>query len=386
MRTALIAWDYPPAPSGLSVAAREIAESLAQAGAEATVFTLDREGTAEAGGVRIVGCAIAPGSALSRLRLWGGAGHLAAPIAFRRAVLSEHARRPFDVVEATNWYGPASLLVGQGPALVTRHSTPAAFSRDPATSLRDRIDAAGADALERRQARGSDAAIYNRIDHGRRMEALYGLDGRPHDVIGLSLAPDFLDRATRAAYPVEGPVRLLFVGRAEHRKGFDALLEAVGLLSAGGDLPAFELRLLGVSQGDLPSDLPDAVRSRLVPLGRQPGEALHEEYERAHIVVAPSRYESFGLVYEEAVAYGRAVVASAEDASAREAIGGVGELASDTTGPALAEALRPLVASPERRMELRARALEAAGRSSRATLGRRTLDLYARAIASRQSR
>ncbi|TXM93855.1 glycosyltransferase family 4 protein, partial [Methylobacterium sp. WL103] len=44
MRVAYLAWDYPPAPSGLSTAAREIAESLAEAGADVTVFTLDRTG------------------------------------------------------------------------------------------------------------------------------------------------------------------------------------------------------------------------------------------------------------------------------------------------------------------------------------------------------
>ncbi len=389
MRTALIAWDYPPALSGLSTAAREIAESLVQTGADATVFTLDRGGTSVVGGVRIVGCAVAEASALGRLRLWGGAGHLAAPLAFRCAVLAEHGRAPFDVVEATNWYAPASLLTGERFALVTRHSTPAAFSRDPARSVRDRIDAFAADRLERRQARGSDAAIYNRIDHGRRMDALYGLEGRPHAVMGLSLAPDFTRRSACAPYPGEGPVRLLFVGRAEHRKGFDALLDAVGILAeeaAGGRLPAFELRLLGVPAEDLPAPLPDRTRACLTALGRRPGEALHDEYAHAHIVVAPSRYESFGLVYEEAVAYGRAVVASAEDASAREAIGGIGALATETSGPALAEALRPLIASTDRRLELRDRALKAAGRSSRATLGERTLDLYERAIAARQSR
>ncbi len=44
MRTALLTWDYPPAPSGLSTAAREIAESLVEAGADVTVFTLDQDG------------------------------------------------------------------------------------------------------------------------------------------------------------------------------------------------------------------------------------------------------------------------------------------------------------------------------------------------------
>ncbi len=94
MRTALIAWDYPPSPSGLSTAAREIAESLVQAGCDVTLFTLDRTGRETAGGVSIVGCAIDKTGGLGRLRLYGGAGHLAAPLAFRRAVLAEHAAAP----------------------------------------------------------------------------------------------------------------------------------------------------------------------------------------------------------------------------------------------------------------------------------------------------
>ncbi|MEG9505257.1 MAG: glycosyltransferase family 1 protein, partial [Methylorubrum extorquens] len=57
MRTALLAWDYPPAPSGLSTAAREIAESLAAAGADVTVFTLDRSGRERVGGVTVEGLA-----------------------------------------------------------------------------------------------------------------------------------------------------------------------------------------------------------------------------------------------------------------------------------------------------------------------------------------
>ena len=157
MRTALLAWDYPPAPSGLSTAAREIAESLAEAGAEVTVFTLDRTGRRRVGGVAVVGLALPAGGALARLRLLGPAGHLAAPVAFRRAVLAAHGRAPFDVVEATNWYAPAALLAGRrGLPLVTRSSTPAAFTRDPAGTLRDRLD--GPDGRSPRTPAGARAA------------------------------------------------------------------------------------------------------------------------------------------------------------------------------------------------------------------------------------
>lgn len=389
LRTALLTWDYPPAPSGLSTAAQEIAESLSALGVAVTVFTLDRTGTEACGGITIRGLGLAPGSTLARLRLWGSAGHLAAPLAFRRAVLRNHAQAPFDCIEATNWYAPASLLVGIGPPLVTRNSTPAVFTRGPAAALRDRLDGLAADRLERRQARGSAGLISNTTAHAARMVELYGLrPSQPHAVIGLSLPPDRLERGRAAPYPdASEPVRLLFVGRAEHRKGFDCLLSAVAILATeaeAGALPAFRVDLVGVPEADLPPDLPLSVRRCLHALGRIEAPALDAAYAAAHAVLAPSRYESFGLVYQEALAYGRPVVACAEDASARAFVGApqAGLLAQAATGAALADAIRPLLRDPALRLRLRAKALAASGAYDRARLGSETLALYERAIAA----
>lgn len=385
MRVALLAWDYPPAPSGLSTAAREIAESLAEAGADVTVFTLDRTGRARVGGVTVEGLALPPGGGLARLRLWGALGHLAAPAAFRRAVLAAHAQAPFDVVEATNWYAPAVLLAGRRDLpLATRSSTPAAFTRGAESrNLRDRLDGLAADALERRQARGSAGLIANTAAHGAVIAQAYRLSGRqPSAVIGLSLPPEILTSARAAAYLEDDtPLRLLFVGRAEARKGFDALLAAIAILAeeqARGALPPFRLELVGVPPGELPPDLGPAARQRIRARGRIDAAALAQAYAEAHAVLAPSRYESFGLVYQEAMAYGRPVVACAEDASARAFVGepGAGPLARAATGPALADALRPLLLDPALRRAYRARALAAAGRFDRARLGRETLALY----------
>ena len=383
LRTALLAWDYPPAPSGLSTAAREIAEGLAEVGTAVTVFTLDRTGREMDGAVSVVGCALAPGSGLARLRRWGSLGHLAAPLAFRRAVLAAHRDRAFDLVEATNWYAPAALLADRLP-VVTRASTPAALTLSPATTTRDRLDGGTARWLERRQARASAGWIANTADHGRRIAALYGLpEPIPSTVIGLSLPPETLAAGRAAPYPAEGgPVRLLFVGRAEARKGFDLLLAAARLLADEG--ADFVLTLVGVGAGELPPDLPAALRARLEPLGRVDEAARDAAYARSHAVLAPSRYESFGLVYQEALAYGRPVVALAEDASARTFVGEAGRLAPESTGAALAEAIRPLLADPGLRRTLRARALAGAGRFDRRGLGEATLALYRRALAGRR--
>jgi glycogen synthase len=279
-------------------------------------------------------------------------------------VNAAHAAAPFNVIEATNWYAPAALLAGRRDLpLVTRSSTPAAFTRDSPGGLRNRLDGWMADGLERRQAGGSAGLIANTAAHGAVIARAYGLTGRqPEAVIGLSLPPVVAAAARGAPYPEAAePVRLLFVGRAEARKGFDALLGAIAILGAEraqGTLPAFRLDLVGVPSNDLPADLPDVARQHIQARGRIDGQALSEAYAEAHAVLAPSRYESFGLVYQEALA------------------------SSAAPGPALADALRPLLTDPDLRRAYRARAQAAAGRFSRASLGRETLALYEQAIAA----
>ena len=63
--------------------------------------------------------------------------------------------------------------------------------------------------------------------------------------------------------------------------------------------------------------LTETVLSKLTCHHRVDEATLHDLMEAAHVIVAPSRYESFGLVYQEAMMFGRPVVACAEDPSAR---------------------------------------------------------------------
>ena len=385
MRVALLSWDYPPGVTGLGRAASEIAAGLREAGAEVELFTLDRTGTEKAAdGVLVHGGRIDPASALGRLRARPIIGHEVAPRRLATMVRARHAARPFDVCEATNWYAPAARLVGTLP-LVVRCSTPACEVPRPAT-LAGRLDLAYAHQLEAWTARAADHVISNTAPHRERIQALYGLGDRPHDVIELSLDPALI-AAGRAAPPPSGPPELLFVGRAERRKGFDAVLGAHAALRAALGEGAPRTTLIGLSPGDLdrearaaglgPSDL-----LGIDDVGRADDEALRAAYARAHAVLAPSRYESYGLVYREAAAFGRPLVACAEDPAARDFVGrtGAGVLAERCDGPALAGAMRRLLGDEGFRARAREAGLAAAATLSRRTLGERTIVGYERAI------
>jgi len=89
------------------------------------------------------------------------------------------------------------------------------------------------------------------------------------------------------------PPHVLYVGRLSEEKGVRDLAEA-----ANG------LPLVVVGDGPLRSLFPQAV-------GFVPPSELGPYYERAAVVVVPSRREGYGMVAREAMAYGRPVVATA---------------------------------------------------------------------------
>ena len=368
----LLCWDYPPTGTGLATAAREVAQSLAGRGVRVRALVLDRTEDETDGRVGIVGAGRWLTPELRVLRAQPGTGHLAAPIAFARAVRAAHASRPFDVVEATNWYAPGACVLGLGLPLVTRCSTPVTGTAKR-SGPEGPFDIGAAAALERHQARASAGLASNTAHHALKMASLYGVaapgeGGTPHAVIGLSLPPG-ADEALPPP-PPGPPWRLLFVGRPSYRKGFDAVAAAARMLG-----PSFQLRLVGVEPDE-------ALPCNAVPLGRVSDAALASEMRAAHAVLAPSRYESFGLVYQEAIAAGRPIVGCADDPAARAfvATAGTGVLAPECTGKVVAAAVRALVTVPARYHAACAACAVARERFSRGRLGSETEALYRAAI------
>jgi phosphatidylinositol alpha-mannosyltransferase len=155
-----------------------------------------------------------------------------------------------------------------------------------------------------------------------------------------------------------GPLELLFVGRAEERKGLPVLLRAFEALRGEG----IEARLTvaGATQEEVEPLLlePDGVRV----LGRVTDEQKFELLGRADVLCAPSvGGESFGMVLTEAFASATPVVAS-DIAGYRDVVrdGHDGVLVPAGDAAALGEALRDLAEHPERRRELATAARESA--------------------------
>lgn len=110
---------------------------------------------------------------------------------------------------------------------------------------------------------------------------------------------------------------LLFVGRLESRKGIDVLLAAAPkvlerfpdcILDIVGDDTILRPDGRTYKAEFLELELPLSIRNRVIFHGRVEEEELRTFYRECDVFVAPSRYESFGLVFLEAMMFGKAVI------------------------------------------------------------------------------
>lgn len=114
----------------------------------------------------------------------------------------------------------------------------------------------------------------------------------------------------------EGALRILFVGRLEPRKGIDVLLKVLPRLLA--QYPRIHVDIVGNDRIPGPSGVPyrasfqATASAELLEQIRFRGEVTESElrgfYRACDIFVAPSRFESFGLVLVEAMMFGKPIV------------------------------------------------------------------------------
>ena len=169
-----------------------------------------------------------------------------------------------------------------------------------------------------------------------------------------------------------------FIGRIdEPRKGLPVLMRALPRILA--ERP--QTRLLVAGRGDTAEAaalLPAELRDRVEFLGMISDEDKARLLRSVDLYVAPNTGgESFGIILVEAMSAGAPVLASDLDAFVQVLDGGgAGEVFANEDADALAEAALRLLASPERRAELRERGMRHVRRFDWSTVGADILAVY----------
>jgi len=186
---------------------------------------------------------------------------------------------------------------------------------------------------------------------GERAQEFYGLERAPAVVPELIELAEWRRRLAEGSDPAPGRFRVLFVGRLYRRKRVDVLLRAAAALASR--IPNLELRIVGNGPGaaswrNLVEDL--KLGGAVQWLGDVSRSQLVNEYRGCDLFCLPSVQEGFGIVLLEAMAAGKAIVASR--AAAIPEVAPDGLLVEPDNPDALAAAIEELYQSPERRAEL----------------------------------
>jgi phosphatidyl-myo-inositol alpha-mannosyltransferase len=191
-----------------------------------------------------------------------------------------------------------------------------------------------------------------------------------------------LAAAPAGAPPSDDELRVLFVGRAEERKGLPVLLTAFEALVE--HVPS-RLTLVGIEQAEVRRYLSDpATLERIEALGRVGGEELWQQLADADVLAAPSLAgESFGMILTEAFAAGTPVIASNIAGYADVVTDGVdGLLVPPADAQRLAEELQRMYVEPARRERMAAEARASAERYAWPHVAGRVEAVYERVQAS----
>lgn len=236
-----------------------------------------------------------------------------------------------DLVEFPNWEGlgiyyQAQHITATAVRLHTSSKETQLIDDLPSTRLL-RSDVA----REHRQARQADLLITHSMAHRKLMSDELGIAEERIKLIphGVEVYPDFV-RPSRQP----GPPRIVFLGRLEKRKGTLELLQAFPQVLE--QHPGTELTLIGSDRAHCPAlpggsprthqqwiadELPPPVKQQVHLTGRLPPAEVDRHLQTADVFIAPSRYESFGLIYPEAMRWGIPVIGCN--------VGGVPEIIQD---------------------------------------------------------
>ena len=217
--------------------------------------------------------------------------------------------------------------------------------------------------VERRYLGTVDAFIYNsrstRADVEERIGATEGIVAPPP---GDRFTPQFTPERIDQRASESGPLRIVFVGNVIPRKGLDTLVRGLSRI----DPDAWHLTVVGDTSVD-PDHVADVralvdalgLDSAVALTGRLPDAELAATLARSHLLAVPSRYEGFGIVYLEGMAFGLpALATTAGGAAAVVDDGETGFLVPPDSPTAVAGAVESILDDRDRLADMGRAALE----------------------------
>ena len=361
---------------------REGANAMCSAGHEVHVLVPGPGPGTHDGGVSIHRTPVRWSPVLDRL--YPGAG---ACWQVGRAMLRVVRKHGLEVVEFPNWEGLAPWFAWRRPVPMVLRLHTSSLETITIDGLElDRTRRADVQ-REHLSARMADALATHSASHRTMMAEELRIDPERIRVIAHGIAP-----APAGIAPVDREDQtVVYLGRLEHRKGTIDLLHAAPEVLR--ECPAARFVLIGADRAHCPGgrthaeylrdEFPPEVQERVRLLGRVPDADVETWLRRATMMVAPSVYESFGLVFLEAMRWGTPVIGTRA--------GGIPEIIDDCrTGllvpprhpGELARAIIDLLRNPARRRELGdagRRRCESEFSSQR--MGRQMVDLYTGLVA-----
>ena len=353
LRVCLFSREYPPlGHGGIGQWTREVATGLAARGHEVTVIARALDGRRRIEFLEGVWVHRIEAASISQAEADAFAPAPAALTAYSYALFREFKRidehRCFDLISApiADLEGLVSLRKARTPVVTSLHTTyklslpfkPDWLSRPEylAKHVEPTIACESQILEERPHILANSRAILSDI------EAAHGISIDRGKVVVIPHGISDLSVGVTSPASSDGRVHLLFVGRLEERKGADALLAILPrLLGAHENLVAHIVGEDGIPVGETTLraayERANANRPKILDRtifhGALPRERVLERYATCDVFVAPSKYESFGLIFIEAMCFGKPVVAYE--------VGGAAEIIEDGVNGLLAPAGRP---------------------------------------------
>lgn len=200
--------------------------------------------------------------------------------------------------------------------------------------------------IEKKYLKSVDAFIFNSKTTQQVVHQLIG-NGKPNmiahpptDRFGKAISKEEIESRAQM-----NPLRILFLGNLIERKGLHTLLEAIRFqpsllrLDIVGSLNSEPAHAKQIQEYVATNNLSSFV-SFHGPLDKEP---LTEKFKQAHVLVVPSSYEGYGIVYLEGMCFGLPAIGTTAGAASEIIIDGVdGFLIKPGDAAALANRLKVL--------------------------------------------